>query len=282
MSTTLNKTAPLAITLLLAVSGCEVLGFDTPLEPIAPPDDTVDAGGPVGPEPLYPFRPGAIWQYDVTALDGSKSTKWVAMDKKPVMVMGTGLHQLDMAYPVRTTVSGGGSSSVVRMQQSVGDQIVNWREQAYDLQGQMIVDSNLEPQQIEIDQSTERTRTAATWIESYTKTSFPVGGVPTTVNQNEAWTVVGEEIVMLPAIADRTFATVVFQKTPTTGGAGGGDAGKTGAGASRAISTGQTWSQAADSGAAMPKTLWYARGIGKVKEAGGGQPTEDLSGLEFR
>jgi hypothetical protein len=32
----------------------------------------------------------------------------------------------------------------------------------------------------------------------------------------------------------------------------------------------------------MPKTLWYARGIGKVKEAGGGQPTEDLSGLEFR
>jgi hypothetical protein len=31
----------------------------------------------------------------------------------------------------------------------------------------------------------------------------------------------------------------------------------------------------------IPKTLWYARGYGKVKEAGGGQPTEELSGLKL-
>jgi len=289
MTTTLIKTLPLAVTLLLAVSGCEFISFDAPMEPIAPPDTNVDGGGPAGPEPLYPFRPGAIWQYDVTGLDGSKSTKWVAMDKKPVMVMGTGLHQLDMAYPVRTTVSGGGSSSVVRFQQAVGDQIVNWREQVFDVQAQMVVDANLEPQQLEVDQSTERTRTGASWVESYTKTSFPIGGTPTTVKENEAWTVVGEEMVTLPAIADKVFATIVFQKTPTTGGGGGGgtdagasDAGKSDAGVSRPMLTGQTWSEAADSGAAIPKTLWFARGIGKVKEAGGGQPTEELSGLEFR
>jgi len=274
MTTTLNKTLPLAVTLLLAVSGCEFISFDSPMEAIAPPDPGLDGGGPAGPPPLYPFRPGAIWQYDVTGLDGSKSTKWVAMDKKPVMVMGTGLHQLDMAYPVRTTVSGGGSSSVVRFQQAVGDQIVNWREQVFDAQAQLLVDTNLEPQQLEVDQSTERTRAGASWVESYTKTSFPIGGTPVTVKQNEAWTVVGEEIVTLPAIADKTFPAVVFQKTAATGGGGGGgtdagasDAGKTDGG-SRPPTL--TWSEAVDSGAAIPKTLWYARGIGKVKEAGGG------------
>jgi hypothetical protein len=31
----------------------------------------------------------------------------------------------------------------------------------------------------------------------------------------------------------------------------------------------------------MPKTLWYARSYGKVKEAGGNQPTEELVGLEL-
>ena len=31
----------------------------------------------------------------------------------------------------------------------------------------------------------------------------------------------------------------------------------------------------------IPKTLWYARGFGKVKEAGGGEPTEELSGLQL-
>jgi hypothetical protein len=286
MTTTLIKTLPLAVTLLLAASGCEFISFNAPMEAIAPPDNGLDGGGPVGPEPLYPFRPGAIWQYDVTGLDGAKSTKWVAMDKKPVMVMGTGLHQLDMAYPVRTTVSGGGMSSVVRFQQAVGDQIVNWREQTFDFQAQMVSDANLEPQQLEVDQSTERTRTGASWVESYTKTSFPIGGIPTAVRQNEAWTVVGEEVVTLPAISNKSFPTVVFQKTPATGGGGGGsdagasDAGKTDAGGTRPPTL--TWTEAADSGVAIPKTLWFSRGIGKVKEAGGGQPTEELSALEFR
>jgi hypothetical protein len=291
MTTTLIKTLPLAVTLLLVASGCEFIDFSSPMEPLGPPGTESDAGGgPVGPQPLYPFRPGAIWQYAVTGLDGSMSTKWVAMDKKPVMTGGTGLHQLDMAYPVRTTVSGGGSSSLVRLQQAVGDQIVNWREETFDQQGQLLVDSSWEPQQLEVDQSTERTRTGASWLESYTKISFPIGGIPTTVKQNETWSVVGEEIVTLPAIANQTFPCIVFQKTAGTGGTGGGggdagtgsDAGKSDAGISRPMLTGQTWSEAADSGAVMPKTLWFARGVGKVKEAGGGQPTEELSGLEFR
>jgi hypothetical protein len=32
----------------------------------------------------------------------------------------------------------------------------------------------------------------------------------------------------------------------------------------------------------MPKTLWYARGYGRVKEAGGNEPTEELSGLDLK
>ena len=93
MITTLIKTVPLAV-VLLAASGCEFIDFDAPADPGAPPDDNHDAGGVVGPAPLYPFRPGSVWQYDVTALDGTKSRKVVSIDKTPVMVGGNGEHQL--------------------------------------------------------------------------------------------------------------------------------------------------------------------------------------------
>lgn len=285
MTTTLTKTLPLAVFLLMAPSGCELINFEAPLD-TPPPADILDGdGGVVGLPPLYPFRPGAVWQYEVTELNGAKSTKWVTMDKKPVMTQGTGIHQLDMSYPVRTTFSGGERSSIVRFQQSVGDQIVNWREEIFDIQGLLVVDTNLEPQQLEVDQSKERTRPGVSWRESYTRTSFPIGGIPTTVKRDETWSVVGEEMLTLPAPVNQTLATIVFQKTPGTGGGDAGtgtDAGKTDAGVSRPMLTGPSWSEQADSGVAIPKTLWYARNVGKVKESGGGEPTEMLTGLEFR
>ena len=293
MTRPLIRTLPLAVLLLTAVSGCEFIEFDQPIDQ-TPGDITPgDGGGPRGPAPLYPFRPGSIWQYTVTQLNGSQSLKFVGIDAKQVMVGGVGPHQTDMAYPVRTSAAPGGPASSLMMQQAVGDQIVNWREETFDHFGQMTLDVNFEPQQLEVDQSAERTRMGASWLESYTAVIRPLGGFPSTVKTSEKWTVVAHELLTLPGI-EKPFQTIVFQKaeatTPTDGGGtpptdagpGAGDAGKTDAGTRPPMVTGQTWSEAVDGGVMMPKTLWYARGYGKVKEAGGGQPTEELSGLELK
>lgn len=298
MITSLIKGIPLVV-LLLAASGCEFVNFDSPIELPPPNTDPGDGSTPTGPAPLYPFRPGSIWQYDVTGIDGSKGRKYVAIDKQPVMVGGTGPHQLEMAYPVRTSGSVGGQAWLVTMQQKVGDQIVNWREETFDQQGQLTLDVNWEPQQLEVDQSPERTRTGASWMESYTTVSRPSGLPPQTVKLNEVWTVVGQELLQLPNIM-MPFQTIVFQKTLSTGGNGGNDAGPSDAGPTDAGPTdagksdvvvkppmlttpGPSLADAVDGGTTnFPKTVWWARGYGKVKEAGGGEATEELSGLELK
>ena len=282
----LSKAVPLALLLLTAVTGCEFVNFDSPIE--VPPfnPDPGDGSTPTGPAPLYPFRPGSIWQYDVTGLDGSKSRKYVAIDKNQVMVGGNGPHQTDMAYPVRTSGAVGGPAWLVTLQQKVGDQIVNWREETFDQQGQMTLDVNWEPQQLEVDQSNERTRAGASWIESYTEVIRPSGLPPQTLKQNEKWTVVGQELLTLPGIVMQ-FQTIVFQKTaggapPSDAGLPPNDAGKSDVIVVPPTLTAPSESEADGGTAMLPKTLWWARGYGKVKEAGGGQPTEELSGLELK
>jgi hypothetical protein len=288
MTTPLIRTLPLAVFLLSAASGCEFIQFESPIDDNSPPSD-IDPGdgGPLGPQPLYPFRPGSTWQYTVTALDGSKSLKFVSIDKQPVMVGGFGTHQLDMAYPVRTSHTPGGQAYLVRMQQAVGDRVVNYREGSYDHFNQLVLDVNWDPQQLEIDQSSERTRPGVSWQESYKGDIRHLGGMVSSIKRNETWRVVGQEMLALPGI-DRQFQTTVFQKLPATPEPDGGaaDAGRPADAGDAAIRppmvTGLTGSEGFDSGAMLPKTLWYARGYGKVKEAGGGEPTEELSGLELK
>ena len=285
--TALIKTLPLSVCLLAVTSGCELLNYD---EGIAPPldDGIYGEGGPPAAAPLFPFKPGNAWQYSVTGLDGSKSTKTVRIDPKKVMVGGNGYHQLDMAYPVRIS-DALGPDHIVTLQDMVGDRVLSYREQVFDQQRQMVLDVDWEPHQLEVDQSVERTRPGTSWMEHYIEVARPSGGIPTTVRQAEGWTVVGREPLTLPGIAI-TFDTVVYQKgavpnpPPDGGGSGPADAGKSGDGGvlRPMLTQGQTWSEAADSGVPLPKTLWFARGYGKVKEAGGGQPTEELTGLELK
>jgi hypothetical protein len=291
MTTSLIKGLSWAV-VLFTLSGCEFVSFEAPVDMTPSSSEPGDGGATTGPAPLYPFRPGSIWQYDVTGLDGSKSRKFVAIDKVPVMVGGTGDHQNDMAYGVRTSAAPGGQASLVTMQAQVGNQIVNWREQQMDGFNQVTVDINWSPQQVEIDQSTEHTRVGASWQESYTELIRPTGLPIQTLNQNQVWKVVREEVLTLPMVAT-PFQTIVFQKTLATGGTPPSDAGSTvagkvgDAGIGRPMLTGSDSPQAdgdggGDGGATMmPKTTWWSRGYGKVKEAGGGEPTEELSGLEL-
>ena len=293
MTTALIKTLTLGV-FLFAASGCEFIDFDRPIDPLTPPDDGLLDAGPGGPQPLYPFRPGSTWQYTVTGLDGSQGIKFVSIDKQQVMVGGIGEHQLDMAYPVLTTSKPGGQAYHIRWQQAVGDQIVNYREATLNDWNQMIVDINWDPQQLEIDQSNERTRVGASWAEAYKGDVRHLGGTVSQLKRNETWKVVRQELLALPNIPT-PFQTIVFQKsdTPSTGGSDAGapdaaDAAKppmADSGTRPPMVTGEVWNEQVDGGGTnpnMPKTLWYARGYGKVKEAGGGEPTEELSGLELK
>jgi hypothetical protein len=287
MTTALLKRLPLAVLLLTAASGCEFIDFDAASVPPTVDIELGDGGGPKGPAPLYPFRPGSTWQYTVTALDGSQYKKFVAIDAKQVMVGGSGPHQLELAYPVRTSAAPGGQASMITMQQVEGNRIVNYREQTLDQLGQTVLEINWDPQQLEVDQSNERTRPGVSWLESYSGDVRHQGGMVSFIRRSETWRVVGEEVLALPGV-EKQFQTIVFQLAPaamgTDAGAGPADAGKTGDAAPPPppTLTAQTWSEAADAGAMMPKTLWYARGYGKVKEAGGGEPMEELSGLELK
>src|SRR5262245_65929281 len=133
MMTCLSKALPLAV-LLAATSGCEMINFEQPVELPPPVVDTGD-GAVTGPAPLYPFRPGSIWQYDVTNLDGSKGRKYVAIDKQTVMVGGNGPHQLDQAYPVRTSGAVSGQAWLVTMPQKVGNKIVKRQQETLGQKG---------------------------------------------------------------------------------------------------------------------------------------------------
>jgi hypothetical protein len=293
MTTSLIKGLPWAVFLLTGASGCEFIDFDAPGE--VPPGDLtpVDGAAPPGAAPFYPFRPGSIWQYIVTGLDGSKSVKYVAIDKSPVMVGGNGEHQLDMAYAVNTSSTLGGVPWLSTLQQQVGNKVVNWREQRFDQLHQLAVDTSWDPEQLEIDQSVERTRTGASWQENYTEMIRPSGFPVQTVKHNATWKVVGQEMLTLPEIA-QPFQTLVYQKTIGMGGTGGNvdggmppvDAGPVSdAGTGRPMLTSgispEDGGTVGDGGTVMPKTIWWARGYGKVKEAGGGEPMEELRGLEL-
>ena len=140
-------------------------------------------------------------------------------------------------------------------------------------------------------------RTGASWLESYTEVIRPSGAVPTTNKLNETWTVVGQEVLQLPNVA-MTFQCVVFQKSAappgtdagtgttdggTADGGSAGDAGKSDSGIKPPMLTSESLGHAPDgSVSTMPKTLWYARGYGRVKEAGGNEATEELSGLDLK
>lgn len=119
-----------------------------------------------------------------------------------------------------------------------GDLDVRYKSTFYDANGTMTAVDVDQPYRLKLDESAAHTITGAQWSTSFTETSN--GGAPAT--KNESWRVVNAS-ESLTVIAG-TYTCLHVQRTSNGG---------------------------------TVQDYWYARGVGKVKETGGGQNEELMS-----
>jgi hypothetical protein len=189
---------------------------------------------------LLPFKVGNSWTYRVTDDDGV-STKVTTVEAMEA-VGGTGPSQAAMAYRVVTKKGADSADQTISWQAPVGDKVVRYREQSFGATTQMLkLEEHWDPYKLHIDGSAEHTVMGASWVETYVETKLPVGEAAASATNADPWSVVSaSEMVQVPA---GTFDAVVFEKSGN-------------------------------------KRYWYARGIGKVKEAG--SQTEELTAYKLQ
>ncbi len=208
-------------------------------------DPSANAGGPGGgssTETLLPWKTGNRWTYQVTE-DGEVSTKETTVgDEEPVG--GSGPSSGLTAFKV-VTKKKDGADQTVSWQAVDGDRVVRYREQSFSAGTSTLeLEEHWDPHKLHIDWSPEHTEVGATWLEEYEETKLPVGDTASTSSRRDRWTVLANDEEL--TVGAGTFQNVVvFQKV-------GGD---------------------------TPKTYYYARGVGKLKETGG--QTEELVDYEL-
>ena len=121
---------------------------------------------------------------------------------------------------------------------AAGELDVRYKSVFYDAQGQTTGTDIDTPYRLKLDESFANTKTGAQWSTSFTETSN--GGGPTT--KNESWYVVADNESL--TVMAGTFPTLHIRRTSSGG---------------------------------TVQDYWYARGVGKVKETGGGQDEELMS-----
>jgi hypothetical protein len=211
-------------------------------DPSANPGGSGGSGGGSSTETLLPWKTGNRWTYQVTE-DGAVSTKETTVGEEE-LVGGSGPAGELTAFKV-VTKKRDGADQTVSWQAIDGDRVVRYREQSFSAgTGELDLEEHWAPHKLHIDWSPEHTEAGASWLEDYEETKLPVGDTASTSTRRDRWTVVsaGEEVT----VGAGTFQNVVvFQKV-------GGD---------------------------TPKTYYYARGVGKLKETGG--QTEELVDYEL-
>jgi hypothetical protein len=209
----------------------------------APPPGSDGDGGPKATGPLLPWRVGNHWTYRVSD-DTGLSTKETTIESEET-VGGTGPNAGETAYRVVTRKQDG-ADQTISWQIDVGDTVVRYREQAFSAStDELELEEHWSPSKLHIDGTEEHTRLGAEWLLTYSETKItPDGEEITDPDARDLWSVeaVGEEITV-PA---GTFHDcIVFRKV----------------------------------GGSSPKTYWYQRGIGKIKETG--SQTEELVAFEL-
>ncbi len=196
-------------------------------------------GGGATLERLLPLAIGASWTYRVTDTGtGEVGTKQNVVEAlEDVGGAKAGV----TAFRVRTSKPSG--KSTVSWQEDTGSAIVRHREQERDVDAVVTLDEHFVPGKLRVDEAPAHLTLGARWDERYSEVAHdPAGGADVTVEKTDRWTVESiDDAVTVPA---GSFACVRLRRE------------------------GQT--------TASDKTYWFARGVGKVKEVGGGQ-TEELA-----
>jgi hypothetical protein len=196
-------------------------------------------GGGDGTGRYMPIDEGASWTYRVVEVaDGAVTSKTQTVEAFEEV----GGDKADvMAFRMRSDKDNGYTLS---WQEDTGDAIVRHREESYDATDALESEDWFDPGKLRIDESDAHTAEGASFGNDYTETTIDHtdATMTTTTTKTETWVVesVADEIDV-PA---GTFTCMrLFRSNDGTG---------------------------------VAKTYWFARGVGKVKEAGGSQ-IEELS-----
>lgn len=259
-----------SIILLISLAGSLPLSLACGSD--APPPGSGD-GGPKATGPILPWNVGNRWTYRVTDSAGV-TTKETTIEEEET-VGGTGPNADKRAYRV-VTKKQDGADQTISWQVDEGDTVIRYREQAFSAStDELEQEEYWEPSKLHVDGTEEHTTAGARWLLTYKEFKIDIGpptggaaatggagggpstgGAPAsggtsgsggTVTEAEArdlWSVdgVGEQVT----VPYGTFGDcIIFQKV----------------------------------GGSQPKTYWYVRGVGKVKETG--SQTEELVSYEL-
>ncbi len=225
---------------------------------------------PAGTGPWVPLTVGSRWTYQVTEADGTVRSK-VQGVMGSVPVGGTGPFQDTMAFRLVTGTSYGDKMGDVSFQAVVDSRLVRFRELSIDAgSGKLKNETFWDPPKLRVDDTMEHTVIGAKWPESYTEHVLDTA--------NAAPDAAASDDAGAPADAgDPTDAAIVDTATPLMdlwSVVAVSDPVTVPAGTFNAIKLKRIQQETA-----TIKYFWFARGIGKVKEAGEiGSPeqTEEL------
>ena len=203
-----------------------------------------------------PLAVGSHWRYQVTAADGTVSST-VDTVAAQVLTGGDGPNKDQMAFKLVSGNSINDPNGDLSYQAVVGGRVVKFRELSIDGKtGNLKHEYSWNPPRLRLDKTDEHTKLAAYWVEMYEENEHdwdtnadagvvftPDGGI-STKTISDSWTVKSvSETVSAPAGEFRN--TLMIQRIGNLG--------------------------------ASVKTLWYARGVGLVKEVESGAATKELS-----
>jgi hypothetical protein len=225
------------LVILLSISACGGSGSDNPGADANNQPPTADA--PTDPTlRLEPWSTGSTWSYNLTDPAGvlAPQTGQLTTLTGPVDVGGVHAGKMALIAHIDQMV---GTKDVYEA--ISGDLDVRYKTDFYDDQHNLTSSEFYQPYRVKLDESPAHVVDGATWSETFTQTSTPAGGSPTTKTKTDQWRVVSANESI--TVADGTFTALHVQRTSSSGSV---------------------------------QDYWYARGVGKLQETGGGQ-TEELA-----
>ncbi len=225
--------------LLVLVSLCAACG-GSGSDPTGGSD--ASTGGPdvlIDPAMRYePWATGAVWSYKLS--DPTNGT--MAMNKLTTVMSPRdvgGVHAGKTAYLVHVEQLDG-SKDVYETPS--GELDIRYQTNFFDASGAMTSTDVDQPYRLKLDESAAHTTAGAQWSETFTETSTSPGTPPSTRTKTEQWRVIAEAEPV--TVIAGSYVALHIERTSSSG---------------------------------KVQQYWYVRGVGKVKETGGGQIEELMS-----
>lgn len=223
--------------------------------------------GGVGSGSWLPLKVGNRWTYQVTDVDGTVTAKVQGVTAEQA-VGGDGDSKDMMAFKLVTGNKFNDPNGDISFQALVGDRVVRFRELSINGASGAVKKEEYfgAPWKLRVDSAAAHTDLGATWPESYP--DFVVDKPKSTTTSDG-----GATVVDAGAAADGGLVTTTSQITDVWSVTAVDEPVKVPAGTFKALVV----RRMADSGRGTDKSFWFVRGVGKVKETGVGEQTEELS-----